>query len=61
MNLYRFNDGEDLISKMRSADFVHADETYWREGGGNKIIWYAGNEDVAVFKLYTFTTYDNML
>ena len=42
---------EDLILKMRSADVLHADETYWREDGENKIIWYGGNEDVAVFRI----------
>jgi len=42
---------ENLILKMRSADIVHADETYWREDGENKIVWYAGNEDVAVFHM----------
>lgn len=42
---------ENLILKMRSADVVHADETYWREDGKNMIVWYAGNEDVAVFRI----------
>ncbi len=42
---------ENLILKMRSANVVHADESYWREDGKNQIIWYAGNEDVAVFHI----------
>lgn len=42
---------EDLIEKMRHSDIVHADETYWREDGRNVIVWYAGNENVAVFRI----------
>jgi transposase len=42
---------EDLIGKMRHSDIVHADETYWREDGRNVIVWYAGNENVAVFRI----------
>ena len=41
----------DLIEKMRHSDIVHADETYWREDGRNVIAWYAGNENVAVFRI----------
>ena len=42
---------EDLIQKMRHSDIVHADETYWRQDGENVIAWYAGNQDVAVFRI----------
>jgi transposase len=42
---------EDLIKKMRHSDLVHADETYWREDGENVFVWYAGNEDVAVYRI----------
>jgi len=42
---------EDLIQKMRHSDLVHADETYWREDGENVVVWYAGNEGVAVFRV----------
>jgi len=42
---------QDLIGKMRHSDIVHADETYWREDGKNVIVWYAGNENVAVFRI----------
>lgn len=41
----------DLIEKMRSGDLVHADETYWREDGKNCFVWYAGNGEVAVFRI----------
>ena len=41
----------DLILKMRASDLVHADESYWREDGNNYFVWYAGNEDVAVFHI----------
>lgn len=41
----------DLIEKMRHSDIVHADETYWRQDGRNVIVWYAGNENVAVFRI----------
>lgn len=42
---------QELISKMRASDLVHADETYWREDGENHFVWYAGNQDVAVFHI----------
>ncbi len=42
---------EELIQKMRHCDLVHADETYWREDGENVIVWYAGNQDLAVFRI----------
>lgn len=42
---------DDLIEKMRHSDLVHADETYWREDGENVFIWYAGNEQVAVYRI----------
>ena len=42
---------EELIEKMRHSDILHADETYWREDGKNVILWYAGNQDVAVFRI----------
>lgn len=42
---------DDLIQKMRHSDLVHADETYWREDGENAFIWYAGNEQVAVYRI----------
>ena len=42
---------EELILKMRASDLVHADETYWREDGIHQFVWYAGNQDVAVFHI----------
>ena len=42
---------DDLIQKMRHCDLVHADETHWREDGENVFIWYAGNEEVAVYRI----------
>ena len=42
---------DDLIQKMRHSDLVHADETYWREDGENVFVWYAGNEEVAVYRI----------
>ena len=40
-----------LIEKMRTSDLVHADETHWREDGKNCFFWYAGNADLAVFRI----------
>lgn len=42
---------EGLMEKMRHSDLVHADETFWRENGRNVILWYAGNSEVAVFRM----------
>jgi hypothetical protein len=42
---------EGLVEKMRHSDLVHADETYWREDGRNVFLWYAGNAEVAVFRM----------
>ena len=39
----------DLRQKLRSASLLHADETHWREDGQGAYIWYAGNQDLAVF------------
>ena len=47
---------DDLIQKMRHSDLVHADETYWREDGENVYIWYAGNQDVAVYRIDSHRT-----
>jgi len=42
---------EDLKEKIRAASVIHADETYWREDGENKYLWYAGNQDIAFFHI----------
>ena len=40
---------EDLKEKLRSVSSVHADETSWRQDGMGHYVWYAGNDDLAVF------------
>ena len=47
---------DDLIQKMRHSDLVHADETHWREDGENAFVWYAGNQDVAVYRIDSHRT-----
>lgn len=42
---------QELILKMRASDRVHADETHWRQDGLNHFVWYAGNENVALFHI----------
>src|SRR5262249_43344768 len=41
----------DLLEKVRSLAVVHADETSWRHDGHNYFVWYAGDDDLAVFHL----------
>jgi hypothetical protein len=41
----------DLLEKVRSLAVAHADETSWRNDGDNYWVWYAGNDDLAVFRL----------
>lgn len=41
----------DLTEKIRASNLVHADETHWREDGKNCFFWYAGNADLAVFRI----------
>ena len=41
----------DLLEKVRSLALAHADETSWRHDGCNYWIWYAGNDDLAVFRI----------
>lgn len=40
---------EDLLEKLRAATSAHADETSWRQDGMGHYVWYAGNDDLAVF------------
>jgi hypothetical protein len=40
----------DLLDKVRSLTVVHADETSWRHEGKTYWVWYAGNEDLALFR-----------
>jgi hypothetical protein len=42
---------EDLKEKLRSATSAHADETSWRQDGMGHYVWYAGNDDLAVFHI----------
>lgn len=42
---------EDLKEKLRAAALAHADETYWRQDGIGHYVWYAGNDDLAVFHI----------
>lgn len=42
---------EDLKEKLRTASTAHADETYWREDGIGHYVWYAGNDDLALFHI----------
>jgi transposase len=39
----------DLLQKLHASPLAHADETHWREDGQGAYIWYAGNQDLAVF------------
>jgi len=41
----------DLLQKVRSLAVAHADETTWRHDGQNYWAWYAGNKDLAAFRL----------
>ena len=42
---------EDLKEKVRASSTAHADETYWREDGIGHYVWYAGNDDLALFRI----------
>ena len=39
----------DLLEKVRSLAVAHADETSWRHDGHPYWVWYAGDDDLAVF------------
>jgi plasmid stabilization system protein ParE len=40
----------DLLDKVRALAVVHGDETSWRHDGRNYWVWYAGDDDLAVFR-----------
>jgi transposase len=42
---------EDLRQKIRALPVVHADETSWRHDGRQYWVWYAGDDDLALFHL----------
>ena len=50
---------EDLQAKIQQADIAYADETYWRQDGQNSYLWYAGNEDLALFRISSRRTKEN--
>jgi transposase len=40
---------EDLKQKVRHAALAHADETGWRQDGVGHYLWYAGNDQLALY------------
>jgi len=42
---------EDLREKLRACAVVHADETSWRNDGIGHFVWFAGNENLALFHI----------
>jgi transposase len=42
---------EDLLQKVRALPVAHGDETSWRHDGQSYWAWYAGNEDLAFYRL----------
>jgi len=42
---------DDLREKIRITDWVHADETSWRNDGVGHYVWFAGNENLAYFHI----------
>jgi len=40
---------EDLKQKVRNAALAHADETSWRQDGIGHYLWYAGNDQLALY------------
>jgi hypothetical protein len=42
---------EDLKEKLRVAVAANADETSWRQDGISHYLWYAGNEDLALYHI----------
>jgi len=42
---------EDLKEKLRVAVTANADETSWRQDGITHYLWYAGNEDLALYHI----------
>ena len=41
----------DIREKIRASDVVHADETSWRNDGIGHHVWFAGNENLALFHI----------
>jgi hypothetical protein len=42
---------EDLKEKLHFQPALHADETFWRQDGINHFLWYAGNNEMALFHI----------
>jgi hypothetical protein len=42
---------EDLKAKLHFQPTAHADETFWRQDGVNHFLWYAGNNELALFHI----------
>lgn len=42
---------EDLREKIRATDYIHADETHWRQDGKNGYVWFAGNPELAFYHI----------
>ncbi len=42
---------EDLRQKIQALPVAHADETSWRHNGQTYWVWYAGNDDLALYHL----------
>jgi len=42
---------DDLKEKLRLASAAHADETSWRQDGLGHYLWYAGNDEMALFHI----------
>jgi hypothetical protein len=42
---------EDLKAKLHFQPTAHADETFWRQDGINHFLWYAGNNEMALFHI----------
>lgn len=42
---------EDLKQKLRASAIAYADETHWREDAQNMYVWYAGNNNLGLFRI----------
>lgn len=42
---------EDVREKIRVSEVVHADETSWRSDGVGHYVWFAGNDELALFHI----------
>lgn len=42
---------DDVREKVRVADVVYGDETTWRNDGQGHFVWFAGNDELAFFRI----------